>query len=83
MLIIFNMLLPFLGNSYYVLTNSLKIHNQMRSLRDKEIMLDVHGYHGIVYNFKDYHISYQLKEGISSDKVFYDMVDYQVISNDK
>ncbi len=83
LLIIFNMLLPFLGNSYYVLTNSLKIHNQMRSLRDKEIMLDVHGYHGIVYNFKDYHISYQLKEGISSDKVFYDMVDYQVISNDK
>jgi len=53
LLIIFNMLLPFLGNSYYVLTNSLKIHNQMRSLRDKEIMLDVHGYHGIVYNFKD------------------------------
>lgn len=81
--IIFNMLLPLLGNSYYVLTNSFKIHNQMRSLRDKEIVLDVHGYHGIVYNFKDYHIPYQLKEGVSSKKVFYDMVDYQVISNEK
>ncbi len=81
--IVGNTLLPLLGNSYYVLSNSLKIHKQLSSLKEKEIYLDVHGYHGIVYNFKDYGVSYQLVEGTTSEKAYYGMVDYQVISDEK
>lgn len=77
--IIGNMMLPLLGNSYYVLTNSVKIHDELKSLTNKEIYLDVHGYHGIVYNFKDYDITYSLVDEVNSDQAYYDMVDYQVI----
>lgn len=82
-LIIVNTLVPLLGNSYYCLTNSLKIHKGLNDLKGKEILCDVHGYHGIVYNLKDYGISYQLKEGLDSQKVYYDMIDYQVINDEK
>lgn len=82
-IIILNTLVPLLGNSYYCLTNSLKIHQGLNDLKGKEILCDVHGYYGIVYNLKDYGISYQLKEGVNSKKVYYDMIDYQVIDDEK
>ena len=83
LIIIVNTLVPLLGNSYYCLTNSLKIHRGLNSLKGKQILCDVHGYHGIVYNLKDYGISYQLKEGVTSEKVYYDMIDYRVIDDEK
>lgn len=83
LVILLNMLLPLLGNSYYVLTNTMKIHSELSSLKGKSIYLDPHGYYGIVYNFKDYGISYQLKEGIDSEKTYYGMVDYQVMNDEE
>lgn len=82
-MILCNVLLPFTANSYYVLKNSYEIHKELRSLKNKKIALDVHGYHGIVYNFKDYKIKYQLKTGIEKEKIYYEMVDYEVISVEK
>jgi len=82
-LIIVNTLVPLLGNSYYCFTNSLKIHQGLNNLKGKEILCDVHGYYGIVYNLKDYNISYHLQEGVNSNKVYYDMIDYQVINDEK
>jgi len=83
LLIIANTLLPLLGNSYYVLSNSLKIHRELKKLKNQEIILDVRGYHGTIYNLKDYGISYQLKEGTTGNTFYYGMVDYQVISDEK
>lgn len=83
LLIIVNTLLPLFGNSYYVFSNSFKIHKELSNLKEKKINLDVHGYHGIVYNFKDYGISYQLVEGATTEKAYYGMIDYQVISDEK
>lgn len=83
LIILANISLPFLGNSYYVFKNSLKIHEQLRYLKGKVVNLDVHGYHGIVYNFKDYGISYQLIEGVDTETTYYGMIGYEVISDEK
>ncbi len=82
LLLLANVALPFFGNSYYVLSNSGKIHSELSSLRGKNVELNVGPYYGIVYNFKDYGITYQLKEEVLKEGIFYDMVSYQVIDDE-
>lgn len=77
-----NVALPFLGNSYYTISHSAEIYRELSSLRGKTVYLDVDGYYGIIYNFKDYHIRYQIKDDVSRESAFYDMVHYQVIRDE-
>ena len=75
-LIILNTLIPFIGNSYYTLTTSLNIHKTLRGLRNKEIVVDLRGNHGIIYNLKDYNIKYDL-DNIEGNSIFYDLINYE------
>ena len=76
-LILGNILVPLLGNSYYTLTNSIKINKELRSLKDKKIVLKENNYHGLLYNLKDYDISYEIDNNIEGKELFYHYLEYK------
>ena len=76
-LILGNILVPLLGNSYYTLTNSIKINKELRSLKNKKIILKENNYHGLLYNLKDYNISYKIDNNIEGNELFYHYLEYK------
>ena len=76
-LILINTLIPLMGNSYYTLKNSIKIRNDLNSLSNKEIKLNVNGMNGIIYNLKDYHVIYHITEEKQNQELYYHYLNYQ------
>ena len=75
-LISINTLIPLLGNSYYVIINSVKINRDLNNLKNKEITIKNNNYNGILYNLKDYNISYKLDD-IEGKKLYYNYLEYK------
>ncbi len=72
-----NSLIPLLGNSYYTLTQSIKILKDFHALSHQEIIIEEKGMHGILYNLKDYQISYELQENIEGKELYYHYLEYK------
>ena len=70
-------LIPFMGNSYYTLKNSIQIHKELKSLSNTEIKLNVNGMNGIVYNLKDYHVTYHITKENGKKELYYHYLTYQ------
>lgn len=75
-LISINTIIPLAGNSYYTLKNSIQIINQLTTLSNQTITVNVNSMNGIMYNLKDYHIEYQIKE-IEGQELYYHYLEYQ------
>ncbi len=76
-LILINTLIPLAGNTYYTLKNSFEIHKDLNNLSAKEIIVNVKGMNGIIYNLKDYHIKYQLDSTLTGKELYYHYLEYQ------
>lgn len=76
-LIIINTLIPFGGNTFYTLKNSININRELKKLTNKEIQVKVNGYNGIIYNLKDYDIEYKLNDKINGSELYYHYLEYQ------
>ena len=76
-IILINTLIPFMGNSYYTLKNSIQIHKELKSLSNTEIKLNVNGMNGIVYNLKDYHVTYHITKENEKKELYYHYLTYQ------
>lgn len=75
-LIAANTLVPLLGNTYYTLTNSMKIRKDLKHLKNKEVILKDDAYNGILYNLKDYHIKFDF-ENIEGKELYYHYLEYK------
>ena len=75
-LISINTLLPLLGNTYYTLSNSIKIRKDFKLLENKEILLNDNAYNGILYNLKDYNIKYEFSD-IEGKELYYHYLEYK------
>ena len=76
-IILINTLIPFMGNSYYTLKNSIQIHKELKSLSNTEIKLNVNGMNGIIYNLKDYHVNYHITKENEKKELYYHYLTYQ------
>lgn len=76
-IILINTLVPFMGNSYYTLKNSIQIHKELKSLSNTEIKLNVNGMNGIIYNLKDYHVTYHIMKENGKKELYYHYLTYQ------
>lgn len=75
-LITINTLIPLLGNTYYTVINSIKIRNDLKKLSNKKIVLKDNDYNGILYNLKDYNISYKFSL-IEGKELYYHYLEYK------
>ena len=68
------------GNLYYSFTESLKIENDFRKLKDKNINISFNNAHvtGIVYNLKDYDIKYYFEDSKKKKSTYYKYLEYEV-----
>lgn len=76
-LIVINTLLPFLGNGYYTLKNSIHILKDFSSLSGSEILVNEKGMNGVLYNLKDFSIDYRLDNSINGKELYYHYLEYQ------
>ena len=76
-LIFINSLIPLLGNTYYTMTNSIKIRGDLKSLSTKKIVLKENNYHGIIYNLEDYYVNYQIDNNIKGKQLYYKYLEYK------
>lgn len=76
-IIIINTLIPLAGNSYYTLKNSIQITKDLNNLRGKEILVNLNGMNGIIYNLKDHDIKYILSDETKSNELYYHYLTYQ------
>ena len=76
-IIIINTLIPLAGNSYYTLKNSIQITKDLNNLRGKEILVNLNGMNGIIYNLKDQDIKYILSDETKSNELYYHYLTYQ------
>ena len=75
-IIFINSLIPFVGNTYYTFTNSIKIKKDFKNLENKKIIIIDKKYNGIYYNLKDYNIKFSF--GDNSDKeMYYHYINYK------
>ena len=75
-IIFINSLIPFVGNTYYTFTNSIKIRKDFKKLENKKIIVIDKKYNGIYYNLKDYNIKFSF--GDNSDKeMYYHYINYK------
>lgn len=75
-IIFINSLIPFVGNTYYTFTNSIKIRKDFKKLENKKIIVIDKKYNGIYYNLKDYNIKFSF--GDDSDKeMYYHYINYK------
>lgn len=75
-LIVANTLVPLVGNTYYTVTNSIKIRKDFKKLENKEIVLKNNPYNGIIYNLKDFNIKYKFKD-IKGKELYYHYLEYK------
>lgn len=76
-IIIINTLIPLAGNSYYTLKNSIKITKDLSNLRSKEILVNINGMNGVIYNLKDNDTKYVLNEENNGSELYYHYLTYQ------
>ena len=76
-LICINTLIPLAGNSYFTLTNSIQIHQNLSQLANKEIVVNEKGMNGIIYNLKDYNIKFEIDDNIQGIELYYHYLEYQ------
>lgn len=82
-LIFINTLLPFAGNGYYTLKNSIQIFKDFNSLKNKEIVINEKGMHGVIYNFKDFNIDYKVDSNITGEGMYYNLIEYKVLQSEE
>ena len=70
-------MIPFLGNSYYTFVQSIQILKDFHQLSHQQIIVEKNGMHGILYNLKDYQISYQLDEKVEGKELYYHYLKYK------
>lgn len=76
-IIILNTLFPLLGSNYYTFINSIKIRNNLLKLENKEIDININGMNGIIYNLKDYNISYNIVKEKLDTELYYHYLTYE------
>lgn len=76
-IIFINTIIPLAGNSYYTLKNSIQIHKDLNYLVHKEIVVNVNGMNGVIYNLKDYNVKYMLNDNIEGKELYYHYLEYQ------
>lgn len=76
-IILVNALIPFCGNTYYTITNSIQIRKTLCQLSGKKIKVQINGMNGIVYNLKDYHIKYSFTKSNQKNELYYHYLTYQ------
>lgn len=76
-IIIINTLIPLVGNSYYTLKNSIQITHDFNNLKNKQIVVNVNGMNGVIYNLKDNKIKYILNKDTNNYELYYHYLTYQ------
>lgn len=82
-LVAVNTLLPLAGNGYYTLKNSISISKDFNNLKNREIVVNEKGMNGTIYNLKDYGINYIVDSTIIGESLYYNLLEYQVIEDEK
>ena len=82
-LITVNTFLPLAGNTYYTLKNSIKIISDLSNLSNKEIIVNTKGMNGVIYNLKDYDVSYKIDNSLVGDELYYHYLEYKEIKNEE
>jgi len=75
-LIFINSLIPFAGNSFYTLKNSIKIRKELNELSGKHIIIRDKNYNGAYYNLKDFNIDFTIDEIDTTNSIYYNYIDY-------
>lgn len=75
-IIFINSLIPFVGNTYYTFTNSIKIRKDFKKLENKKIIVIDKKYNGIYYNLKDYNIKFTFGDN-SNKEMYYHYINYK------
>ena len=77
MFISVNTLLPLAGNTFFTFKNSIQIMKDFSQITNQSIIVNSQGMNGILYNLKDFHISYELDSTLEGTELYYHYLEYR------